>query len=221
MKAQLHSKCAMTATPEAADFASLIIHDLKQPLRRIALDSELLEESLRKEAPPEARALLVSIHSEVALANRMVDDVFRAMRGDGRADHEWQRIKAEVLSRLELPASFSVSWSDDLPEVDASLELQYVLRSLITNAVKHHDRTRGRIQVRGRGRTIEVVDDGPGYRRSLQRHADDERMGLGLSLVRRLIEHRGGHMAVDNAGRRGTRVSFAWPRAKAALAQER
>lgn len=211
----------MRAIPEAADFASLIIHDLKHPLHRIALDTELLEDGLRKDASPEARALLESIETEVALANRMVDDVFKAMRGDGRADKEWRRIEEEVMSRLSLPASFTVSWSDDLPEVDASIELQYVLRSLVANAVKHHDGKRGRIRIRGRGRTIEVIDDGPGYRQSVQEHADEERMGLGLSLVRRLIERRGGQMAVDTAGPRGTRVSFTWARARDAVTEER
>jgi len=103
--------------------------------------------------------------------------------------------------------------------------LEQVFRNLIGNAVKHHDRTSGKILVsaseQGRFCKFQVCDDGPGISppfhdqvfkmfRRLEGHAEVEGTGIGLALVKRIVEHHGGEVRLDSKGR-GTTFSFTWP----------
>jgi len=107
-------------------------------------------------------------------------------------------------------------------------QLQLVLQNLITNAIKHHDGTSGRIRVEalaeGDGYRFTVTDDGPGIPpqhrervfqmfQTLRPRDEVEASGMGLALVRKAVEHAGGTITLDDApGGRGARFSFTWPK---------
>lgn len=200
---------SMTSQTPIAEFTTLVAHELKEPLRRISLNSELLGDLA---TDPSCRRALRALQDAVAAADAMVDAVCSTMQGKGSDRHDWELIQRAVVTSMAIPKGFRIRWDHPLPAVEAPLQLQYVLRTLISNAIKHHDRPEGRIAVRGRGMTIEVVDDGPGYRHNVAEHAKKEGLGLGLTLARRLVERHGGVLVLDDIEPRGTRVSFTWPR---------
>lgn len=103
-----------------------------------------------------------------------------------------------------------------------------VLRNLIENAVKHHDRADGTVTVTATPARdhlrVSVADDGAGIPTEWQeaifepfkRVSDEpssESSGIGLALVRRTIETIGGRIEVrsDPAARRGTEFVVTWP----------
>jgi signal transduction histidine kinase len=98
--------------------------------------------------------------------------------------------------------------------------------NLLSNAIKHHDRGRGRIKVSGsvEGETLTlcVEDDGPGIPprdrervfqmfQTLRPRDEVEGTGIGLALVKKLAERRGGRAWLDEAPQRGTRAWIEWP----------
>jgi signal transduction histidine kinase len=101
------------------------------------------------------------------------------------------------------------------------------LRNLIDNAIKHHDcLTTGRVTIDAQlvGSCVEftVTDNGPGIDpafharifeifRTLKPRDQVEGSGIGLSLVQRLVERRGGQIRVESSPRRGTTFRFTWP----------
>jgi signal transduction histidine kinase len=105
--------------------------------------------------------------------------------------------------------------------------LQQVLYNLIGNAIKHHDRVGGLIEV-GVTETASrlrftVRDDGPGIPEefhekifgmfhTLKPRDQVEGSGMGLALVKKIVERFGGTVTVISGEGRGTEFSFSWPK---------
>ena len=104
--------------------------------------------------------------------------------------------------------------------------LEIVLRNLISNAIKHHDKTSGHIQISctqaNNMHHICVQDDGPGIPSELFDKALEmfqtlrprdkvEGSGMGLSLSKKTIEHYGGTLTIESDGIRGTKIMVLWP----------
>jgi signal transduction histidine kinase len=104
--------------------------------------------------------------------------------------------------------------------------LTLVLRNLISNALQHHDRDAGRIDVTmqrsGDSAQFRVSDDGPGIEkrfhdqifqifRTLQRRDVLESSGIGLAMVQKLVTENGGRIWVESAPpARGSVFAFTW-----------
>lgn len=105
--------------------------------------------------------------------------------------------------------------------------LEFILVNLLSNAIKHHDKQNGKVLVScvdtNAHYLIDVIDDGPGIRkdmfekifekfRTLKPRDHVEGSGLGLSMVKKTIEHYGGTVAVKSNGKRETQFSLKWPK---------
>lgn len=117
--------------------------------------------------------------------------------------------------------------------------LELVLRNLIGNAIKHHDRPDGHVHVNAQaiarsevpaetnqaGDLIEftIADDGPGIDpafherifqmfQTLQPRDLVEGSGMGLAIVKRMVESHGGTIRVESVLGGGARFKFTWPR---------
>ena len=110
---------------------------------------------------------------------------------------------------------------------DRKTPLEQVFRNLIGNAIKHHDRSDGCVHVSARrqGPFLEftVADDGPGIQsefherifrmfQALQRRDDVEGTGVGLAVVKKVVESQGGAIRVESADGKGAVFRFTWPR---------
>jgi signal transduction histidine kinase len=101
-----------------------------------------------------------------------------------------------------------------------------VFLNLIGNALKHHDRPDGRIaitvQEQGEWYVFLVTDDGPGIPtafhqkifqmfQTLRPRDEVEGSGMGLAIVKKIVEGQGGTICVESDGvRRGTTMRFTW-----------
>jgi signal transduction histidine kinase len=135
---------------------------------------------------------------------------------------------AEVIDLLDPPAQFEVLVEGGMPIVSGhKLRLQQVFLNLLGNALKHHDKPAGRIVIACRdvGELYEfsVSDDGPGIEpqyhekifvifQTLQPRDKVESTGVGLSLVKKIVEAEGGTISIESELGRGTTFRFTWPR---------
>ena len=133
-----------------------------------------------------------------------------------------------MASQLAVPPGFTVEVAANLPElVGRRVPLEQVFRNLLANAIKHHDRAEGRLRVSAstpRPGWVEfvVTDDGPGIApefhervfqlfQTLKPRDRVEGSGMGLALVRRLVDRQGGEVWIGAAEGRGSAIHFTWP----------
>jgi signal transduction histidine kinase len=135
----------------------------------------------------------------------------------------------EIVTMLALPEGFTVEVAADMPRlVTDRLHLGQVFSNLIANAVKHHDRADGHVRigcsaVPGRRFEFYVADDGPGIPREYQANIfqvfqtlkardDGGSTGIGLSIVKKVVETYHGRVWVESEPGQGATFRFTWPK---------
>jgi PAS domain S-box-containing protein len=217
---------------ELDQFAYVASHDLKAPLRAIDNLSAWIEEDTGDLLPPASLEHLNKLRGRVQRMERLLDDLLAYSRA-GRIQHRPEAVDLETLVRgvaemQGLPPNFRFTLEGDLgPLYTLRVPLETVLRNLIGNAIKHHDRPDGHIQVtvcdQGDRLHFTVRDDGPGIApqyharifemfQMLQPRDRVEGSGMGLAIVKKLVESLGGQITLESVEGEGASFSFTWPR---------
>jgi PAS domain S-box-containing protein len=213
------------------DFAYIASHDLKTPLSGIKSAALWLEEDLH-DLSDESRKLLGLMRSRINRMETLLDDLLTFSRV-GRTDTAVRETKLtdifdSIIEVLNPPAHIQVRVEGELPViVTASAQLEQVLRNLINNAIKHHDKQHGEVVLSGKriGDFVEFVvrDDGPGILpafhekifqlfQTLKRRDEVEGTGMGLAIVKKLVERQNCRITVHSQGNgTGTQFRFQWP----------
>lgn len=223
------------ANRDLEDFAAIVSHDLKAPMRALNHVAGEADAALLQGHIDEARVQLEWLRTQTRRMSAMLT---------GLLDYSTIGRKVEAIERVDtralaegiahsIPASSGkrVMIEGDWPSI-ATLKapLELVLRNLVDNAVKHHDCDRGTITLTcapaADALNIAVADDGPGiapghrdavflpFRTLASPGQAADGIGLGLALVRRTLEGIGGaiHVRPTGAGARGTAFEVRWPR---------
>jgi PAS domain S-box-containing protein len=212
-------------------FAYVASHDLKAPLRAIDNLSKWIEADVLDLLPPASQTHLVKLRGRVLRMERLLDDLLTFSRA-GRIQHTRELVDAEQLVRgafelLSPPPDF-VLLTENLPLLETQrVPLETVLRNLLGNAIKHHNRTDGVIQVSAveQGAWVEfrVADDGSGIAanfherifelfQTLQPRDRVEGSGMGLAIVKKTVENMGGAIHIESAPGAGSIFRFTWPK---------
>jgi PAS domain S-box-containing protein len=213
------------------DFAYIASHDLKTPLSGIKSAALWLEEDLH-DLSDESRKLLGLMRSRINRMEKLLDDLLTFSR-IGRTDTAVSEAKLadifdSIIEVLHPPAHIQIRVEGELPViVTASAQLEQVLRNLVNNAIMHHDKQNGEVVVSGKrvGDFLEFVvrDDGPGILpqyhdkifqlfQTLKRRDEVEGTGMGLAIVKKLVERQNCRITVHSQGNgTGTQFRFQWP----------
>ena len=133
----------------------------------------------------------------------------------------------EVIDLLSPSTRIAISMDDEMPTLHTPrLRLFQVFQNLLSNAIKHHDKPSGTIHVGARvyGEWVEfsVRDDGPGIApkfqeriwvifQTLEARDKVENTGVGLALVKKMVEGQGGTVSVESEAGQGATFKFTWP----------
>jgi PAS domain S-box-containing protein len=201
---------------ELDQFAHIVSHDLKAPLRAISHLSIWIEDDLAGQVPPETQEYLELMRSRVERMESMINGLLDYARvGQTQVSlstFSVEDLLAETLDSLSIPPSFRVELPSALPMMTTNrLLLSQVFANLIGNAYKHHDRLDGRIEVtaavQGKMWEFSVADDGPGIAaedrdrvfaifQTLGARDKPENTGIGLSIVKKIIESHDGNISI-------------------------
>ena len=217
---------------ELDQFAYVASHDLKAPLRGIASLAQWIEDDLGEKLSPENRNYLVLLRSRIQRMDALIDGLLQYSRA-GRVRNRVETVDAgqlstEVIEMLNPSPEVHIEIGPRLPVFETEkLPLQQVLLNLISNAMKHSGRrdTRIRVDVHEDGDFFEftVQDNGAGIPRQFQNRVWEifqtlqprdkiEGAGIGLALVKKNVEGRGGRAWLESAESEGTIVHFLWPK---------
>lgn len=213
-------------------FAYVASHDLKSPLRAIDSLAGWLQEDLESVLTGDSRKHLELLRQRTHRMERLLDDLLAYSRA-GRVPADIvavdvARLVGEIVEMLNRPEGFTVRLNPPAPVfATAVTPLRQVLTNLIANAIKHHDKAGGLIEiaVREAGEWFEftVADDGPGIPpefherifgmfQTLRPRDQVEGSGIGLALVRRIVARYGGKATVAVRAPRGSVFCFQWPK---------
>jgi signal transduction histidine kinase len=231
---QYNAQKMKESNEELERFAFLAAHDLKSPLRAVDNISQWLEEDLEDVLPPPSKIHLEEMRKRIRLMDKMLDDTLEYARVDAKIDsHANDRVSGkvlieEIIGLIDLPPGFTILIGDTLAQIQIQkLPLQQVLFNLINNAVKHHDKKQGIIQVDAVENPNEFVfsvqDDGPGIDpqfhqkifemfQTLQPRDKSKGRGMGLAMVRKIVIANGGTINIESATGKGALFSFTWPK---------
>jgi PAS domain S-box-containing protein len=221
----------MRSNKDLEQFAYVASHDLKAPLRAIELLVQWITEGLNGYDVNNVQENLGLLRKRTQRLNRLLDDLLAYSRAGRKVGaHRATDTHALVLDVAQLvnpPPTISISIEGKLPTFNTHpAPLEQVLRNLIGNAVKHHPGPEGRITVscqeQGDHYVFAVADDGEGIPKqyaerifemfqTLKSRDQVEGSGMGLAIVRRIVQWQGGSVWFEPApGGRGTVFKFQW-----------
>jgi signal transduction histidine kinase len=217
-------------------FAYVASHDLKAPVRGCSRVLSFLREDLADALTGEQAAHLDAAVRRLQHMDRMLKDLLGYARlGQNMPEQEWvdvEHLLEETVALLEPPPGFEVVIERPLPPVRSVPGLVgVVFRNLLANALRHHDRSDGRVVVRTAHQDGFVAfifeDDGPGIPpgmkadvfRPYHKAGEGAGSGMGLAFVKRAVERGGGEITLlDRGDARGTAFRVAFPAAKMSAA---
>ena len=217
-------------------FARAISHDLKAPLRSVAKYARWIEEDLGDALTGEPRATMELLREQLDRMRDMIDSLFEHAR-DARTGGRVETVNVstlldEVIAILDPPPACVIDVAPDLPVLATErAPLRQVFLNLIGNAIRHAGRDDVRIDVgvsdAGGAYDFFVRDNGRGIPSRAQekswmlfhagpprdaRGAEGDGTGVGLAMVRQLVETHGGRAWVESAERHVATFHVLWPK---------
>lgn len=217
---------------ELDEFAYVASHDLRSPLEGIASLASWIAEDSGELLPETSRRHLDQILQRVGRLRTLLDDLLQFSRA-GRRETGLETVRIgelldDVISLLNPPRGFRVVVDPDMPTIETFRPpLQHIFQNLIGNAIKHHDRDMGEIRIhavrQGDGYAFTVEDDGPGIDpafhervfmmfETLRPRDQVEGSGMGLAIIRKLVETYGGRIHLQSTPGAGSSFTFTWPK---------
>ncbi|RIJ42544.1 sensor histidine kinase [Pontibacter oryzae] len=212
-------------------FAHTVSHDLRAPLQNINGLTSALEACLESEHLAEAQHMLPLLRQQTHKMDRLITGILAySLAGHHNIQKkvvDMAPLLHQVITSINVPASFVVRVPQELPVLyTQEIYLYQVFSNLLSNAIKYHDQPEsGQIQIfyeQGREKLIfSVMDNGPGVAPEMQPQifsmyesgnsfSRADSTGLGLSIVKKIVEEKGGKVWLESKGR-GSRFCFTWP----------
>ncbi|MBU4203569.1 MAG: PAS domain S-box protein [Acidobacteria bacterium] len=213
---------------ELKDFAYIVSHDLKAPLRGIQSLATWIEEDYRDKLDLNGQKQLDLLKSRVVRMQGLINGILHYSRV-GRTKEEkvevnLHQLVGEIIDSISPPPGISVTVDTPLPVLHCErTRIGQLFQNLISNAVKYMDKEQGWVRVGCREKPdvwqFSVSDNGPGIEekyfekifqifQTLQSRDDVEGTGIGLAVVKKVVEMYGGEIWLESELKQGTTFFF-------------
>ena len=213
-------------------FAYIVSHDLKAPLRAISHLSQWIEDDLEGDIKNSTKENLEMMRVRVNRMENLINGILEYSKINKteniRENLSIKDLVSDVIFMLDPPGNMVVEIKGNMPNMTADkTKLAQVFSNLISNAIKYNDKPNGLIEVSSLEKETEyeftVADNGPGIAKeyhekifiifqTLQSRDTFESTGVGLAIVKKIIEENGGIIRVESEQGKGTRFIFTLPK---------
>ena len=224
---------------ELCDFASIVSHDLKAPLRGIRTLAGWISTDYADKLGAEGIEQMSVLSGRVDRMYELIEGVLEyssvghTKEERGRVD--LNELVPEIIDLLAPPENIVITVENELPTVVCErTRIAQVFQNLLSNAVKYMDKPQGQVRVgcveHNGFWKLSVTDNGPGIK---EKHFEKifqlfqtvlstegcESTGVGLTVVKKIVELYGGKIWIESEVGQGSTFFFTLPMQKMAAKQ--
>jgi len=217
---------------ELEDFAYVISHDLKAPLRGIKTLADWISTDYADKLGEKGGEQMKLLLSRADRMHNLIDGVLQYSRV-GHVKEEMARVDLnefvpEVIDMVAPPQNITVTVENELPVIECELtRIMQVFQNLVSNAVKYMDKPKGQVKVGCVDENgfwkFSVADNGPGIEekhfekifkifQTLSPRDEFESTGIGLTVAKKIVELYGGRIWVESKVGQGSTFFFTLPK---------
>lgn len=217
---------------ELDQFAYIVSHDLKAPLRAINNLSMWIEEDLEGKLEGDTQNQFNLLRGRVGRLENLINGILNYSRA-GRIDVtpisvDVGNLINSILDMLSPPPQFTITVGKNMPVMEAEkIVLEQIFSNLISNAIKYNKNPTPTIDIScediGQYYKFCVADNGDGIEpqyhekifvifQTLDARDKVESTGVGLAIVKKMIEEKGCNAWVESEKGQGARFYFTWPK---------
>ncbi|MBT3185165.1 MAG: hypothetical protein HOI59_13565 [Nitrospina sp.] len=217
---------------ELKNFAHMVSHDLKEPLRGINYNAQWLQDEFGEVLEEKGRKFLSRLTHNTDRMYHLINDILQFAEvgnTEGLSVPVSSGELVESVVRVLVPQeNIEIEIQQPLPEVNyPPVRLKQVFQNLIANGVRHFGKPAGKIVISCESQSqywcFKVWDNGQGIDekhfarifemfQSLDRKKSPDSTGIGLALVKKIVEQNGGDIQVESEFGEYTCFSFTVPK---------
>ncbi len=220
------------ANKELDKFAYVVSHDLKAPLRAISNLSSWIEEDIGDRFTVDSAQHFTMLKGRIVRMESLINGILEYSRADRvKSPNVMVDVKAlinEIFELIVQDSNVEIEIPENLPVINTErMKLQQVFLNLISNSIKYNDKEKAVIKIacveEEDAFTFSVEDNGPGIEeryhekvfiifQTLQARDTFESTGVGLAIVKKIIDETGGEIWIESELGIYTRFLLRWPK---------
>ena len=225
-----YAETVMRINKQLDEFVYIVSHDLKAPLRGLSSLATFMEDELGANPKQEVLDILSMIKSRTARMQNLIDGILHYSRlGNTKTETEDVNVKDLLINIIDLicpPDNIRIEFPDNLPVINTEkIKLHEVLQNLISNGINYNDKKEGVVKIscieNPDHYEFSITDNGVGIKeehqekifgifQTLQPKDKVESTGIGLTIVKKIVEEQGGTMQVQSEFGKSTTFKFNW-----------
>ncbi|MFC5048524.1 PAS domain S-box protein [Aquimarina hainanensis] len=212
---------------ELNDYAHIVSHDLKSPLRSINALVNWLREDYEEVLDDTAMNHISMIETTLEKMENLINDILNYSSADNKNEMENEEVDLnktirDITSTIYIPTHITVSTLQPLPIIKADkTKIQQLFQNIIGNAINYNDKDKGTVEIdfedHGSYYVFSIEDNGIGIEKeyhdkifkvfqSLGKHEDST--GIGLSIVKKIVDLYEGDIWLESTPTIGTTFYF-------------
>ncbi len=218
---------------ELQELAYIAAHDLKTPLRGIGTLADWLVADYADKFDEQGKEKIILLTARAQRMNNMIDNILQysqlGREGVRKQQVNLNDVLSEVIEESEIPKNLKIAVEHELPTITCErTHLTQIFQNLLSNAVRYMDKSEPKIKIdcarHNNSWLFSVADNGRGieekyferifkiFQKLAPRDGTDGG-GIGLSIVKKIVEMNGGKVWVESQVGNGSTFFFTLPKA--------
>lgn len=215
---------------ELEDYAQIVSHDLKAPLRSINSLIAWIKEDNAGNISPQTSNYFTMIEDKLEKMDQLIQGILTYSKIDRTGIRIEQvdvhEVVKNILSIIDIPNNTTVNIENQLPVIEADrFRTHQLFQNLISNAISYIDKSQGLVEIGSReekdSHIFYIKDNGPGIAKENQEKVfkifqslvkNDKSTGIGLSIVKKIVDNYNGKIWIESELTKGTTFYIQLPK---------